>query len=66
MIVTINFDTKEIIFDHNVSLHDLGTYMNDYFPEDVWDDFKFVIYGSIDEDEDLGGEFRISYGDDPT
>jgi hypothetical protein len=43
MEVVINFERKEIHFPEVIGVGELAEYLNTYFPEDIWGDFKTVI-----------------------
>lgn len=60
MIVTIDFDKKEISYPEDVKLYDLAPTLVKYFDPETWGHFKVVINDRANTDTDTSGEFYIS------
>lgn len=61
MIVKIDFSKREVHFDDTTSLTEMASCMNNYFPEDVWGDFKFAIYAGVNENPNSDGQLHIPF-----
>jgi len=60
MIVTIDFDKKEISYPKDVKLTDLAHVLVEYFDPEAWGHFKVVINDRTNEDTDTSGDFYVS------
>lgn len=61
MKVFIDFSKREIHFHEDTSLEEMTFCMLNYFPEETWGDFKFVIDAGVNENTDSEGEYYLPF-----
>lgn len=54
MNVFIDFIKKEIHFDPYVTVDEMASTLNNYFPEVIWGDFKIMIDAVTHPEPDIG------------